>query len=309
MRQFLCTVTSNVELLPSVRLMWLEAPEIASFAQPGQFITVRCKDFILRRPFSIHQVIAANEANGSSKNSANFLSEKQSQIALLFKIVGKGSLWLSQRQQDEKIDVLGPLGLGFTMPLEAPGNSPIQSKNLLLIAGGMGIAPLAFLAQRASTKHRVTLIHGAATAMQLYPFPKGKAGEQDNASPLFQRMKFVPVTEDGSRGEKGLATDILPEFLDWADQIYACGPIDMYKTMAEMSLSLTINSMSSKKEEEKPSKESKLKKCQVSLEVGLGCGIGACYGCSINNKVGLKKVCQDGPVFDLDDILWDEVKI
>ena len=277
MKQFLCAVISNVELWPEVQLMWLEAPDIASFAQPGQFVTVRCSDLILRRPFSIHD-------------------QDQSGIALLFKVVGGGTLWLSQRQQGEKIDILGPLGKGFSIPSDSPANSPIQSKNLLLIAGGMGIAPLAFLAHQASKRHSVTLVHGAATAIELRPFPKGRAGEQDNASPLFPRIKFVPMTEDGSKGEKGLATDILPEFLDWADQIYACGPIDMYKTMAEMSLRAKRNNL-------------KLRKCQVSLEVRLGCGIGACYGCSIGTKRGPKKVCQDGPVFDLDDIVWEDVRI
>jgi len=97
-------------------------------------------------------------------------------------------------------------------------------------------------------------------------------------------------------GWKGMATDILPDFLDWADQVYACGPVGMYKAMTEMSL---------------PAKRSKLllKKCQVSLEVRMGCGFGACYGCTINTKKGLKQVCRDGPVFELDDIIWQEVSL
>jgi dihydroorotate dehydrogenase electron transfer subunit len=101
-------------------------------------------------------------------------------------------------------------------------------------------------------------------------------------------------------GQKGMATDILPDFLGWADQMYACGPVDMYKTMAKMSLRVPIKSGRS---------NPKLKKCQVSLEVRMGCGFGACYGCTINTKKGLKQVCRDGPVLELDDIIWQEVRI
>jgi dihydroorotate dehydrogenase electron transfer subunit len=268
MKQTLCPVASNVEVMPDIHLMWIEAPNIAYSVLPGQFITVRCGDFTLRRPFSIHQV--------SSR-----------EIALLFKIAGKGSLWLSQRQTGERIDILDPLGRGYSIE---PG-----AKKLLLVAGGIGIAPLFFLMQYASSQHQITLIHGVSTAAQLYPFfSRGK--KRSRLSPLPNGVQFVPVTEDGSMGEKGLATDILPDFLDWADQVYACGPADMYKAMAEMSLRAKRSNL-------------KLTKCQVSLEVRMGCGFGACYSCTINTKKGLKQVCRDGPVFELEDIIWQEVSI
>jgi dihydroorotate dehydrogenase electron transfer subunit len=268
MKQTLCPVISNVEVMPDIHLMWIEAPDIAVAAQPGQFITVRCGDFTLRRPFSIHQV--------SSR-----------EIALLFKIAGKGSLWLSQRQTGERIDILGPLGRGYIIE---PG-----AKKLLLVAGGIGIAPLVFLMQYASSQHQITLIHGVSTAAQLYPFFSG-GKKRSRLSPLPNGVQFVPITEDGSMGEKGLATDILPDFLDWADQVYACGPVGMYKAMAEMSLRAKRSNL-------------KLTKCQVSLEVRMGCGFGACYSCTINTKKGLKQVCLDGPVFGLEDIIWQEVSI
>ena len=108
-------------------------------------------------------------------------------------------------------------------------------------------------------------------------------------------------------GEKGLATDILPDFLNWADQVYACGPADMYKTLA-ITLNPSPLKGEGKGEGEKQS-NLKLRKCQVSLEVRMGCGFGACYSCTINTKKGLKQVCRDGPVFELDDIIWQEVKI
>jgi dihydroorotate dehydrogenase electron transfer subunit len=262
-KKTLCSVVSNVEVMPGVHLMSIEAPNIADSVLPGQFITVRCGDFTLRRPFSIHQV--------SSR-----------EIAILFKLTGKGTLWLSQRQKHDRIDILGPLGKGFSIEPSA--------KNLLLVAGGIGIAPLAFLMQYASSRHQMTLIHGAVTAAELYI-------ERCQPTAInYQGGQFIPVTEDGSMGKKGMATDILPDFLERADQVYACGPVDMYKTMAEMSRRTRQSSL-------------KLLKCQVSLEVRMGCGFGACYGCTINTKKGLKQVCRDGPVFELDDIIWQEVRI
>ena len=276
MKQALCSIASNVQVMPGTHLMWIEAPDIAPAAQPGQFITVRCGGFTLRRPFSIHR---SSPLTGEDSG--------EGEIAILFKVTGKGTLWLSQRQVGERIDILGPLGKGFTI---AP-----KSERLLLVAGGIGIAPLVFLMQRALPQHQITLIHGARTAVQLYPF--SSAGKKrTRVSSLPKRVQSIPVTEDGSTGQKGRATDVLPDYLDWADQIYACGPVDMYKAMAQMSLRAKRSNL-------------KLKRCQVSLEVRMGCGFGACYCCTANTKKGLRHVCRDGPVFELDDIIWQEVRI
>jgi dihydroorotate dehydrogenase electron transfer subunit len=214
----------------------------------------------------------------------------EGEIALLFKVVGQGTLWLSQRQKGDKIDILGPLGKGFDIRS--------TSGDLLLVAGGIGISPLVFLAQRAlsSSQHSVTLIHGANTATQLYP-----------QQLLPEEIQFIPVTEDGTMGQKAMATDVLPDFLSWADEVYACGPVDMYRTMA-----LTLNPSPLKGEgkgEGEKRSNLKLKRCQVSLEVRMGCGIGACYCCTINTKNGSKQVCRDGPVFELGEIIWEEVRI
>jgi len=290
-KQVLCSITSNVEVRPGIHLMWLEAPIMACSAKPGQFVTVRCGDFTLRRPLSIHCV-------GSS------------QIALLFRVAGRGTLWLSQRRPGERLDVLGPLGNGFDIPPAERG----QPKRLLLVAGGMGIAPLVLLTQHAVAQHRVTLVHGAATATQIYPWAgasttTSSAGKgQRELPPLPEGVHFVAVTEDGSAGQRGLITDILPEFLDRADLIYACGPLPMYRALADM----TRHSERSKEPRDTSARrqqESGLRRCQVSLEVRMGCGFGACYGCTINTRRGLQRVCLDGPVFELDDIIWQEVQL
>ena len=254
-------------------LVKIAAGDVAAAARPGQFISVRCGDLVLRRPFSIHQI------GCTSSLSVRRGSVGEDEIAILFKVVWEGTLWLSQLECGDEVDILGPLGNGFSI---APGSS-----RLLLVAGGIGIAPLALLAQRASAQYSVTLIHGASTVAQLYPLP-----------PLPKEVRFIPVTEDGSMGRKGTVTDVLPDFLDWADQIFACGPVGMYKAMSEQLHSpLSLRGQRSSL------------KCQVSLELRMGCGIGACYGCTINTKKGLKKVCHDGPIFGLDDILWEEIRI
>jgi len=237
--------------------MCVEAPDIAAIARPGQFVTVSCgQELILRRPLSIHQV-----ANSG-------------QLHLLFSIVGKGTSWLSDRQEGETLDLLGPLGNGFSI-------EP-ASRKLLLVAGGIGIAPLAFLARQALSEGKsVTLLLGARTDTGLYPQRLLPGG-----------IETVVATEDGSTGTKGMITDILPDYVDWADQIYACGPLAMYQTIATNNQQRRVR-----------------KPVQISLEVRMGCGLGACYGCSIRTRRGMKQVCLDGPVFNLEEIIWQEVRI
>jgi dihydroorotate dehydrogenase electron transfer subunit len=255
LRQEVASVTANTELMPQVHLIWLESPQIVSQALPGQFVMVRCGEYFeypLRRPFSIHQ-------------------QDGNKLALLVNVVGRGTHWLTQCQAGNQLDLLGPLGNGFSIH---PG-----SHNLLLVAGGIGIAPLVFLTQQAlSQGQAVTLLLGASTAPQLYP---------EHLLP--PKVKLITATEDGTVGKKGMITDLLPDFIGAADQIFACGPLPMYQTMARMP-------------------ELRNKPVQVSLEVRMGCGLGVCYGCTVKTKNGLKQVCQDGPVFNLDNILWEELK-
>jgi dihydroorotate dehydrogenase electron transfer subunit len=252
MRQVVAPVISNTEVMPDTHLLWLQAPEITKVAQPGQFVMVRCgdsPDLLLRRPFSIHRV-----AHGG-------------QIALLFNIVGRGTEWLSQCQKGDSLDLLGPLGKSFSLPS--------GSRRLLLVAGGIGIAPLVFLAEKGLNQGgSVTLLMGASNASLLYP-----------RSLLPPSIDLVTATEDGSEGRRGMVTELISDFINQADQVFACGPASMYQSMAAQSCL-------------------KGRPVQISLEVRMGCGLGACYGCTIKTKKGLQQVCRDGPVFELADILW-----
>lgn len=255
MKQVRAQILSNSEVLPGVYLLWARAPEIAASSQPGQFVMVRCGEGyapLLRRPLSIHRI-----------------SDDGSKLALLFAVVGRGTGWLAQRKECEVIDIFGPLGRGFTVHPD--------STKLLLVAGGVGIAPLVYLAERALADGcSVRLVLGAETASQIYP----RNLVPQDAEPFI-------ATADGSMGEKGLVTDLLPRFIDWADQIFACGPIPMYRTMAAMELAKPV---------------------QVLLEQMMGCGFGACFGCRIETRQGMKFVCKDGPVFELREVIWENIK-
>ena len=253
MKQAIAPVLSNEEIMPGIHLLWAKAPQIVSDAQPGQFIMVRTSeghDPFLRRPLSIHRV------------------RESGALALLFEVVGRGTEWLGQRKAGEVVYLLGPLGRGFE----------IHSQKLLLVAGGIGIAPLIFLAEKAAADGRhVTLLSGSKTAAKVYP---------QNLLPPY--IKPNTVTEDGSLGQQGLVTGLfadLAESYQKDGQIIACGPISMYKAISELT-------------------GMEGRSIQVSMEVRMGCGFGGCAGCAIETKRGLKLVCRDGPVFDLTDLIW-----
>jgi dihydroorotate dehydrogenase electron transfer subunit len=257
-------VTANSQPMKGAHLLWLEAPGIASQAKPGQFVMVRCgenDEHPLRRPFSVHQ-------------------REGSKIALLFNVLGGGTQWLSQRKSGDEIDLLGPLGNSFSIN---PG-----SQNLLLVAGGIGIAPLRFLADEAVKQRKnVTLLMGASSAVHLLPTePNAKGLLTEGVLPF--NITIAKVTEDGSEGFKGLATDVIVNYLNRIDQVHACGPVGMYQALVKYSNQFP-----------------KLKSTQISLEVRMGCGLGVCYGCTVKTKNGLKQACKDGPVFELNNILWD----
>jgi dihydroorotate dehydrogenase electron transfer subunit len=262
MKQVTAPIISGCEVIPGTYLIRLEAPEIAASARPGQFVMVSCGgDMVVPRPLSIHRI------DGN-------------RLALLFSVVGKGTAWLSQRKKGEALNIFGPLGNGFyIMP---------DTKNLLLVAGGIGIAPLCLLVDTALKAGKtVMLINGAPTADCLLPISINQGLFDAGVSPA--KINVVNATEDGSEGFKGLATDLIPAYLDGIDQIFACGPADMYRTMSRMP-------------------ELKDRPAQISLEIMMGCGVGVCYGCTIHTKNGPKQVCKDGPVFELEEIEWGEFK-
>ncbi len=261
MKQIKAKITSALEVMPETYLLWLEAPEIAAAAAPGQFVMVNCGgDTVVPRPFSVHRVDSDS-------------------LALLFSVVGKGTRRLSQRQKGESLDIFGPLGNGFHIEPDA--------KNILLVAGGMGIAPLCFLVDVAAVQgKKATIIAGARSADCLLPISVSQKAFDMGMLP--GSINVVNATDDGSEGFKGPATDLIPAYIEGVDQVFACGPVEMYRAMAASYHNYNNIPV------------------QVSLEIMMACGMGVCYGCTIKTKSGLKQVCKDGPVFDIGEVDWGE---
>ena len=235
------------------RLITFECPEIALEARPGQFVMVNCGENTLPRPFSINRII------------------NNSEITLFFSVLenGAGTDWLSERKSGDTVKLLGSLGNGFKIK--------DTSHNILLVGGGMGIAPLIFLAEEVVKKGlSVTVLYGTQNKDR-YPVER-----------ILPQVYTVNTTEDGSIGHHGMVTELLPEYIDKADQVFICGPSVMYKYIHSQDII-------------------KNKPTQVSLEVRMACGRGICYGCTIQTINGKKRVCEDGPVFDFNDIDWDSI--
>lgn len=241
----------------------LEAPQIAKAALPGQFVMVRVDNGdtpLLRRPLGIHRV----RARGPRSEAA---------VELLFGVVGPGTKILAQKKSGEYADIIGPLGNGFTFGPGARGFRPV------LVAGGMGVAPLVFLAEKLRGSKALVLVGAKTKDHILCQEDFRKAG-----------CEVKIATDDGSKGFKGYVSDLLKNTVcDTSDQrrttIYACGPRPMLQAISYLAQAHRIPA-------------------QVSLEEHMACGIGACLGCAVNTRVGFKRVCKEGPVFNVEEILW-----
>ena len=240
-------VNANCVLL----VMRSETPLPATF--PGQFAELRVDNtpsVVLRRPISVH----------------SFDAEKN-EIGFLVQVVGDGTRWLASLKVGDKVNTLMPLGNGFTMPAEAGGR-------YLLVGGGVGSAPLYYLAEQLKKNgNDFVILIGARSAKDLY---------RRDAYEALGRVEYT--TEDGSLGEKGYVTNhsILAEKFD---RIYTCGPKPMMLAVAKYARENGIA-------------------CEVSLENKMACGLGACLCCVEDTKEGHKCVCTDGPVFSIDELKW-----
>lgn len=262
MEQCEASIITNERLSADIVRLTLFAPPIAHKAKPGQFINVKAGanslDPLLRRPFSIHQTYP----DGT--------------LQIVFKVLGKGTEALAKTVTGGSLNVVGPLGNGFTL-----------GKTMCLIGGGLGIAPLLFLAKtlkQAVPSSDLAVILGARNKDELLPMANG-----------FKELGITPhlATDDGSIGHHGVVTDLMPLIAQQNEpwQVCTCGPYPMMREIASISRSYGWP-------------------CQVSLETMMACGIKACLGCTVpasaaNSKGGkYLHVCQDGPVFSEGDIAW-----
>lgn len=245
----------------------LVAPKIADEASPGQFVQIAVppgRDILLRRPFSIAQASRKGGWAGT--------------LEIAFATIGPGTAWLAQVEAHDFLDVIGPLGTPFPYPRE--------KSNCLLVGGGYGAAPLYFLAQELRSKgHRVDMIVGARDQERVF-----KAVEAKRLS-----VHVALTTEDGSLGERGIVTDVLPGMASRShtDVVYACGPNAMLRAVAEFCAQQGLPS-------------------QVAVEELMACGLGICWTCVVPviQKDGKSwdylRSCADGPVFNGARVWWEK---
>ena len=265
-------VVVNREVARDHFLMSLTVPDNLQVALPGQFIMVRVKDMgtpFLARPFSIY---------------STYSFENNTILEILYRVAGKGTLKFSHLKRGDKLDILGPLGNGFDVPPDC--------NEITLVAGGIGVAPLSFLAEyygkrsTGSVKNRKVICYiGARTSEGLIGIEKLKE----------VCSRVIISTDDGSEGHHGYVTDLFKKDINLyrrdGSMVYSCGPYPMMKRLAEILEDYPIP-------------------CQVSIEERMACGVGACLGCAVKVKSReghprYMRVCTDGPVFNIEEIIWD----
>lgn len=243
------------------RILAIELPGIAAAAVPGQFIHLRVPaltDAVLRRPFSICRA-------------------DHDTIEILYKTVGRGTAAMTGLLPGQTLSVMGPLGNGFPLP----GSGAARPA---LVAGGYGVAPLAFLASRMPRKGDV--------------FVGGASGKDILCIAAFEQIGWTVhiATEDGTLGSRGLVTVVLNEWLAGLGageipEFFACGPNGMLKAVGNLAASRGSEAW-------------------LSLDRHMGCGVGACLACVQRIRRGgeevLARVCKEGPVFAARDIVWTE---
>jgi len=257
-RLFKATVTDNKQIKKDHYLLTLQPLKKINRPEPGNFFMLAVDsslDPLLKRPFSIHRWLGHD-------------------FQILYRIAGRGTGILSKRRAGDLLDVIGPLGNEFP---------PAKTHDkIILIAGGLGIAPIFSLAEKLKKK-RPLLFYGARTKEELLCIDELKS----------LGIEPVITTNDGTLGYKGVITDILKKFLTQnlklktQNCIYACGPKPMLMALSLLARKYDL-------------------KGYMALEQNMACGLGTCLGCVVNTIDGFKRVCKEGPVFSIDEIVWED---
>ena len=265
-RLFHACITDNVEVTRDYYLVTLSPLDKIQTPAPGNFFMLSIEngyDPLLKRPFSVHRCIGNN-------------------FQILYRIAGKGTALLSDKRPGDVIEIIGPLGNTF----------PVRKglKNIILLAGGIGIAPIFALAEKIissnpSLKKRGTELHffyGTRTKDELLCINE------------LASIGIHPVisTDDGSMGHKGNIVTVLKRHLTHHSSLltrhclFACGPETMLKATADIAVKKEMN-------------------VYAAIEQHMACGLGTCLGCTVLTKDGYKCVCKEGPVFPIGDIIWE----
>lgn len=247
------SIISNEPLSDGYFVLTLSSPQIASLSHPGQFVNISVSDSLdplLPRPISIYD---ADKSKG--------------QLKILYFTKGKGTKILSGKQAGEIITITGPHGNYFAT----------NAKNVLLVGGGFGTAPLSYFAKSNKDKNIFVAIGGRNKDLIFC---------QDD----FRKCGITPLisTDDGSLGKKGLVTDCVREILEKEEieAIFTVGPIPMMKAVSELA-------------------KAKNTPIFVSMEEKMACGIGVCFGCACKTNTGNKTVCTNGPIFKASEVFFE----
>lgn len=248
-------VMENTFLNPLTYFLKLKESKPLPVVKPGQFVNVEIKnagEIFLRRPFSVFDVNYAENT-----------------ISLIVKILGRGSKKLTEIKEGDLLNLIYPLGKGFTYPK--------KNEKILLIGGGSGVAPMLFLAKESGLRaENIDILIGAGTS-------EDHINVEKYAS--FGKLHFT--TEDGSLGTKGFVThhQVFKNNLKNFDKIYSCGPDAMMKAIAKEAKEVGVF-------------------CEVSLENLMACGFGVCLCCIEPTTHGNACVCTEGPVFNVNELKW-----
>lgn len=248
---------SNAQVGPRLWLASFESPDIAGRIAPGQFVHMRIPNMeghILRRPFSVYD---RSTAKGT--------------IEVLYQVVGFGTDHMTKLGPGDSFELIGPVGHGW--------DARRNVGRALLVAGGVGAAPLYLLAEQllACGAH-VEVVLGAQTEAALVA--------RERYEQLLGRSPQC-ATDDGSFGHHGFCTELAESLLSteaW-DCVYACGPEPVMRITASLAQKAGAA-------------------CQVSMERRMACGIGACLSCVVDTVEGKRRACVDGPVFDAEKVVW-----
>jgi dihydroorotate dehydrogenase electron transfer subunit len=261
-QQFTARLIDTTSVLPMNAVVRLAVPgSVAAAAQPGQFLMLQSggRDPLLPRPYSIMRATRAAR------------EDEDGTLELLVFTGGRGGNVLADAAPGAPFPILGPLGKGY----ELDG----RVRRALLIAVGHGIAPIIALAESALARGvEVVMLVGAPSAASLLPLPY-----------LPEDAEIIVATADGSRGHHGAVTDLVAEYLEWSDAIFAYAPEGIYVALREVLRGYrgarTIPPV------------------QAAMERSMACGMGVCLGCVVETNAGLRTVCRDGPVFPLDTLV------
>jgi dihydroorotate dehydrogenase electron transfer subunit len=312
--EFIATVGDQIPLGDGNNSLLLtlvgQAADCFAQAQAGQFVQLACRDLndfrqtdpILRRPFSIAG-ISRNYNQLRPCSAEKPLGHDRIFLEIIYRVLGPGTTWLSRRKAGDSINLLGPLGNGFSMPQQ-------KETKIILIGGGVGLPPLFFLADQLAQAGfaQVLGFGGARTKSHFETTAVIKNGDPDPLIPALILEQFnrsgtnsVIATEDGSLGFAGSIIQALEMFLqkqnEWnKSRIFACGPKGMLKAVADLAQRRNMTG-------------------QVCMENYMSCGIGLCQSCVVAVKTAstepdgaagkYKLVCSNGPVFDMEKIIWD----